>query len=798
MNDYLEVLKSLIKEYNEKKLPELKKAILESAYLPNEAGMKENYQKNLQYLAAEDKKELCTYAQIPFLFLPLDAGYAIIFSKEQDKFLCNEDITVQQRFYQKMVLGDASKEKAKLNRLFRQVKCKKEVRRLYERLSELFSKKLFDKEYLALSHYLVKLLPENEMGEYFLCQYHLAQKNYDEALFWAQRVYNKRKFSESSHLLMAQAHEGVGQYEEAAHYYTLYIAYYLRMGLDINLSFSRQVQKAINEKHGSRKNNILNMAYAPVYRRLFIGKKGLEFSNETYLGKFIFNEKDNFWCGLYNENRRNGVLSKVYRAVLQLNNIDIIRDADFAYDFMKADVKKEIKVMPPAGKTVILPVAGTAKDSMTDVLFKTPSFAQNTFLAENEFSFFRLTEPTEIKSEQDLSFGKPLLLEHSSERKKVVINILADAMSWGQIKADNYKDVPHIKKFFEKGIIFDNQYTVSEYTYPSLATIETGLYPQHTQIIYGDFYSSLPKDVYSISEQMKKLGYYCVNIMGDPESIYDGVGRGYDRIVALDTATGIERLLKHLKAYQEVDNFVFCHFTDTHPFSKADYLVGMQEQVALNLKDHLSGIEDVKSVFLGKNPLNMTDYKLKLKHFDTLMQKLFDYLEKNYAEDEYVISLYSDHGTSVCIDSPYLLNEHQINSSLMMRGCGIPKKGIVKELTSTADIYPALGRIIGFPLPYDYIDGKLPRVLGGAGRDYIISNSIYPGQTYKICVHTDDYVFYLESKELTSPDGIVDLNEFTYHIYERGNIGQEIYNDILRDYFLDIIDTYTKSFRKPC
>lgn len=116
-------------------------------------------------------------------------------------------------------------------------------------------------------------------------------------------------------------------------------------------------------------------------------------------------------------------------------------------------------------------------------------------------------------------------------------------------------------KFFQKGIIFDNHYSVSEYTFPSLATIETGLYPATSQIFNSKVYFELPSNIKTVSEQMNDLGYYCVNIMGDGRGMYNGVTRGYDRVIAtpysLEASHGVEYTIDQLEAFKDCDQFIF-------------------------------------------------------------------------------------------------------------------------------------------------------------------------------------------------------------------------------------------------
>ena len=130
---------------------------------------------------------------------------------------------------------------------------------------------------------------------------------------------------------------------------------------------------------------------------------------------------------------------------------------------------------------------------------------------------------------------------------------------------------------------------------------------------------------------------------------------------------------------------------------------------------------------------------------------------------------------------------------MMLRGGGIPKVGFVDELVSTIDRYKMQGKILGYPIDMEYLDGNLPKVLGGQEREYTISNSIFPGQTYKLAIRTKDYEFRLESMRETYEDGTIDLTEFCYQILERGS-KQEIFAEDIKAYFFKIAKEHTRSF----
>ena len=202
------------------------------------------------------------------------------------------------------------------------------------------------------------------------------------------------------------------------------------------------------------------------------------------------------------------------------------------------------------------------------------------------------------------------------------------------------------------------------------------------------------------------------------------------------------------------------------------------------------------SVFLKPNPLSQYVNRSAIQTVDRQLGYLFDYLERHYEDDEYIILLYSDHGASVHARSPYLMSEEQTGAALMARGANVPCLGRVDELTSSVDIYKILGKIAGYPIDAAYLDGNLPEAFGGQRREYTVSNSIYPGQTYKICVRTEQHAFHLETEEPTREDGTISLDRYTYHIHERDENYREIFDDGLARYFLDIVWKYTESFRR--
>ena len=91
------------------------------------------------------------------------------------------------------------------------------------------------------------------------------------------------------------------------------------------------------------------------------------------------------------------------------------------------------------------------------------------------------------------------------------------------------------------------------------------------------------------------------------------------------------------------------------------------------------------------------------------------------------------------------------------------------------------------------MDGNLPAALGGKERECVFSNSMFPGQTYKLCVRTKLYECYLESREPVDEDGTVDLSGARMEIRLRES-GTPVRDPVLERYFIGQVKDYTQSF----
>ena len=630
---------------------------------------------------------------------------------------------------------------------------------------------------------------------YFAARLAFALGEMEEAHRLAHEAYARRKLSHKVWQLLFEIGDALGLDEEAVFFKSLCQQ---NMALDapMPLFSDTRLQDAFFR-------GMLNVQAAP-FRFDFIekadGSHGLLLMPS--LGQFLLSESDEtasyrYYCAAYNDVDFFSVRADALDA-MKCGGSSMLDD----YSGMVFDIVKAHRVEGAASVegACIMPVAATKKKQT--VILKDDKTEGSISLGREEFRFLRFDKKAEISSDAPFVIGAPIPLGHSPRRRKLVLNLLLDGLSWQAMKARDFRPVPNLMRFFSEGVIFNNNYSVPEYTFVSLGTIDTGMMMHRSQVVWDRPMFRLDKKVKTISEQMKELGYHCVNVTGDGRGIYDGVTRGFDRLivnpyVANPAYEGVERAIAHMEAFDECDNYIWLHTCDPHQMTSMNVPLLLKSQVhvpwqAQGFVDEGDGV----SVRLPKNDVYLYDNPSHIEAMDRALGYLFRYIEEHYAPDEYVVHAYSDHGSPAYTDDPWYFSEEQCGAALMVRGAGVPHLGIVEELTSCLDIYPIMEKTVGFAAPAGQLDGVLPRALGGAGRRYCISNSIYPEQTYKLGIRTQEHEFRLETARPTHHDGTVDMSRFASHIYTRDAVHEEVFDAALHAEFLRIAHEHAASFHE--
>ena len=651
--------------------------------------------------------------------------------------------------------------------------------RAYELFQDLLAraaKNAYDGDFLTqLAAYRAES-PASENADIFAAQYLLHHGDVESAVICGERAYAKRPLNHEVLKILAVAYKALHREMDSlvmqGRAYGLYGTPKLALSLTAN-----EVEEGLGR---------LTLALGKCFDlplatgRAHVENGELSFRFDVFIGEEIPmtmpDGSARFWSGIYTENA--GLSDHSYMLAAGRHSDWFIGYAhrDFFFDLQKARTACDtVSLRLPPGRTAIVPVAGTEMDQ--PLAIQTTDGAHEAALGKWAFSFFHLHADAELRSDAPYAVGTPILLGHSPQRRRLVLNIFVDALSWAIARPYAATHLPNIMRFFARGTIFDQHFSTSEFTFPAYPAIETGYYPHHTHIFNTFTDGELPSSMQTTAEQMKDLGYYCAAPMAQNQLIPSGTMRGFDRIVSSSwvqhSIEGVDRVLRQIRAFEECDQYLLLVINDVHPYNVHGYKVDTTVETHLPLAERFpTQDKDAPSVRLAGLRIYQEQYLERMRQTDRNLGLLFSEIEQSFAEEEYLVNLYSDHGASVFSNIERVggdvISELSTSATWMMRGAGVPEGVIAQELTSTVDLYPTLGHLCGFYVP-PKIDGNLPAVFGGKERDAVYSASQYPGQTYKLAVRTHEHTLRLETQDPTAKDGTANFAGATAEIYPRGH-----------------------------
>ena len=653
----------------------------------------------------------------------------------------------------------------------------------------------YDDDFLAQLAAYREAAPDSERADIFAARYLLAQNDVENARLCAERASRRRPVNYEIWKLLAEIYRRLGRTEDALTMAGYAYGIYLWPELSVQLT----------EDHWREELDRLSVAlgcgnFAPLVKaRVSMNETGLNFQGDVFIGEplplTMPAHRSRFWVACYT----NAFLSDHAVLVEELRHTDVFHEKmhrGFFFQLQQAkEVRGAVEISVPAGDEVILPIAGTEHLQELRIEPRTMP-VQAAYLGKWAFSHFRLSESVRLSPMNDAPYavGTPIRLGHSPARKKLVLNILVDGLPWNIARTRFSDGMPNIARFFAHGVIFDQHFSTSECTYPALPVIETGRYPHHTQVFNERDSHELPLPFKTLSESMADLGYYATAPMATNDNIYCGAMRGYNMLNIASwlqpSAEMVDRAIMQMEAFHETDQFLYLHTSDVHPWNAKGFKFHPSVETQLPLAQRLFELDEhVASVRLPDLRIYQEQFWQSLRHVDRTIGYLLSYIEEHFAPDEYIVNLYSDHGSSVFSaptnDVIDVIGENSTRATWMMRGAGIPEGIVTHELTSIADIYPTLGHLAGFPVAAD-IDGNLPAVFGGKKRDAAVSMSIFPGQTFKLAVRTHDHALRLETQEVVDEDGTADFADARVAIYPRAHEleeGYEVDSPDLRAFF---------------
>lgn len=512
------------------------------------------------------------------------------------------------------------------------------------------------------------------------------------------------------------------------------------------------------------------------------GMQDVKFANHTHqaIGKYLWlNEDERRYIALYRALPSKNLAEDSWNMMHQ------------KAELLRANRDNTYKVEGEA-KEYLLPVA--AENRNTIHVFTQEGVEYPVIQREyRHFNYYRVKSGTTVCSSDTAYYGEPVPLGHDPKRKKLVLNLFVDGLSQIILNGDDFEKImPNTYAFFKKGTICTEAYSTAEWTYPSLATIVTGLDTLHHMMFHNKLDSSLPKDVPTLAEYFKRMGYYTAKIDGEWRST-SGYGhtKAYDRYVYQNGVLGFKAemaigdILAQLEDFQDVDQFVWTCISDLHDIADGyDFPVGVQKDLELASRT----IEEVGQTSVKQAASeNKKDVYVKLAHYiDVLLQAVYSYIETHYKDDEIIVSLFADHGQGYLVprDAVSFMSKERTNIAFMFRGN--VRTQVVDELISSSDYISIMCKLAGIEMDPVEIQSNLPVYFGGTNeRKYVLSESLHPKDPYIATFFTRDYTVYFQNNAPIGEDGRFVLKDYT--LYIRDKAGNPVEDQELYDTYLGLV-----------
>lgn len=389
-----------------------------------------------------------------------------------------------------------------------------------------------------------------------------------------------------------------------------------------------------------------------------------------------------------------------------------------------------------------------------------------------KYDYYRIDEPITLTAKNPAVFGKPIPLHHDPKRKKLVLSIFLDSCNWKVIKEHSLKEcMPHTYDFFQGGIICNEFYAGSEFTYPSIASYWTGLRSSRHKMLNQSVKRAMPADRKVFPEIFQEAGYFTAKIGGNDSVIPDfGYMRGIDRFLYQYWQEGffaheaVHQTIEHMEAFQETDQYIWLDIPDLHDVAG---MWDMPLSVQTSCPIHVNEIDFTGrypgTLYHTPSPNRREVYLKEMAYIDRQLAVLYRYIKEHYKKDEVIVTLFSDHGNGFNVDAgqPFLSWQRE-NVPLMIYGPEFTHN-VCDEPAESVDYGHILCHLAGLEDPsLEENDGNLPAFCGGTEKEYVFAQSQHPDREYAAFVGTKKYRFYLESYKKVDKDCRIEISAGAY------------------------------------
>ena len=355
---------------------------------------------------------------------------------------------------------------------------------------------------------------------------------------------------------------------------------------------------------------------------------------------------------------------------------------------------------------------------------------------------------------------------------------------------------PRIDALLASGVRFDRSSAPRALTWPSLATVLTGLYPSAHGVVQNGYH--FPEDVSTLPKILQARGYTTGRFLSNMcNANHEGWDIGYcskgvDSRIGPESFTWIDSLV------DDAPIFLWAHYFGAHgPYynggDKADKRIDpgyrgivapkkkvlnriMQEEIPLTPRDiaHLDAIYD--AAIMGT---------------DRFVGELLDGLEARGLLENSVVIFLADHGEDLYQHHGYIYHACSVYQSglevplgFMAKGL-LPSGGVVNQNVELGDVVPTLLQMLAIEPPQELHGSSLvPYLLrpdaSGAGKpafsefEHTDIHTVVQGQWKLIDNPDDDPIYCLEgAPEDHYPVETVELYDLSVDPGESNNVAAE-------------------------
>ncbi|HTE06050.1 MAG TPA: sulfatase-like hydrolase/transferase [Planctomycetota bacterium] len=377
-----------------------------------------------------------------------------------------------------------------------------------------------------------------------------------------------------------------------------------------------------------------------------------------------------------------------------------------------------------------------------------------------------VTEPLDSAAHDVGGWASPRLVRlHerprlAAEEAPTVIVLLADTMRADRLGAGREGSLtPRLDAEAAHGVRFRQARSVTSWTWPTIASLFTGLYPQEHGVD-GDDDCFLAGALDTLAERFQRSGYTTGAFVANPLiGGAAGFDQGFETYVHMPSARGRalnDRVLAWCDATEGLARVAYVHYFDIHqPYlPPAEFAPGpvpgpseevLVSRIAASLRQRDLDDASVDRLMARQR----LQYDAEVRYLDTAVGELLDALERRGVLDDALIVFASDHGEEFrehgLTGHGWQLYDETVRIPLFIEGHGTCAlaPAVVDRAVEIRDVLPTLVDALGLPR-----DGR--ERLGGSLLDRLAPAAVFsqtghgvehgiPGLTIKCAVVRDGW-----------------------------------------------------------